>query len=448
MNNVDGSSIWVTGRQWRRHPGNFIGIVLLIGLVWLFPNSARLVGDSTAALAASDPVIAAAGDIACDPRNSNFNGGNGSARSCRQKYTAELLVNTNFSAVLALGDNQYYCGGYQAFLQSYDLSWGNVKSITRPVVGNHEYLDYGGTDCTNTNADAAGHFQYFGAAAGDPSRGYYSYDIGAWHLIALNSNCSNVGGCGSNSPQGRWLAADLAAHPNFCTLAYWHIPLFSSGDRASFNSQQFWETLYKNNADLILTAHDHIYERFAPQTPNGALDTIRGIREFVVGSGGANHTSFSTIATNSEVRDNSAFGILQLTLHPTSYDWQFIPEAGVAFTDSGTMDCHGQASDITAPTTPDDLVATAIATNRINLSWTASIDKVGPVGYQVFRNNFRIAIVSTSSYVDTNVKAKSTYAYRVVAFDASGNFSATSNNTTAKTYSTDHSRPLLQFWRR
>jgi len=142
------------------------------------------------ALADSDPTIAAAGDIACDPRNPNFNDGNGTSRYCRQKYTAELLVNENFSAVLALGDDQYYCGGYQAFLQSYDLSWGQVKSITRPVVGNHEYLTYGGTDCTNANAEAAGHFQYFGEAAGDPSKGYYSYDIGTWHLIALNSNCS------------------------------------------------------------------------------------------------------------------------------------------------------------------------------------------------------------------------------------------------------------------
>lgn len=448
MNYINDLRIWVIGNRWNRRGRNFISIVLLIGLVWLFPNSAGFVGDPTAALAASDPVIAAAGDIACDPRNSNFNDGNGSSRSCRQKYTAELLVNGEFSAVLALGDNQYYCGGYQAFLQSYDLSWGQVKSITRPVVGNHEYLTYGGTDCTTANAEAAGHFQYFGAAAGDPTKGYYSYDIGAWHLIALNSNCGSVGGCSSSSPQGRWLAADLAAHPNFCTLAYWHIPLFSSGDRASYNTQQFWETLYKSNADLILTGHDHIYERFAPQTPNGALDTIRGIREFIVGSGGANHTSVSAIAANSEVQDDSSFGILKLTLHATSYDWQFIPEASATFTDSGTTNCHGQTSDVTAPTTPDSLVATTAATNRINLAWAASIDEGSPVGYQVFRNNFQIAIVSTNSYLDTSAQPKSTYAYRVIAFDASGNFSAASNTATAMTYSTEHFQPPLQFWRR
>lgn len=447
MNYVDGLSIWVTGNHRYRHHRNFVCFVLLIGLVWFFPNSAGLAGDSMVALAASDPVIAAAGDIACDPKNPNFNAGNGNSRYCRQKYTAELLVNENFSAVLALGDNQYYCGGYQAFLQSYDLSWGQVKSITRPVVGNHEYLTYGGTECTTANAEAAGHFQYFGAMAGDPSRGYYSYDIGAWHLIALNSNCGSVGGCGANSPQSRWLLTDLVAHPNFCTLAYWHIPLFSSGGRTSYNTRPFWETLYKNNADLILTGHDHMYERFAPQTPNGALDTIRGLREFVVGSGGANHTSLSTIAANSEVHDNSTFGILKLTLHPTSYDWQFIPEAGAAFTDSGTTNCHGQISDVTAPTTPGNLVATAVAPNRINLAWTASTDMVGPVGYQVFSNNFQIATVSTNSYLDTTVQPKSTYAYRVIAFDASGNFSAASNNATVTTYSTEYFQRLPQFRR-
>ena len=178
-------------------------------------------------------------------------------------------------------------------------------------------------------------FNYFGSAAGSPSQGYYSFDIGAWHLIALNSNCSSAGGCGSTSPQGQWLAADLAAHTNFCALAYWHIPLYSSGGRASSNTQSIWQTLYNNNVDVVLNGHDHIYERFAPQTPNATVDTARGIREFIIGSGGANHTSLATIAANSEVRNVDTYGILKLTLHPTSYDWQFVPEAGKSFTDTG-----------------------------------------------------------------------------------------------------------------
>src|SRR4026208_1348603 len=233
----------------------FLSIGLLAGMIVLSPGASPLVKNSEVAFAASDPVIAAAGDIACDPSSSSFNGGNGTSNSCRQKYTSDLLVNANLAAVLALGDNQYYCGGYQAFLQSYDLSWGRVKGITHPVVGNHEYLTSGGTGCPTANAGAAGHFNYFGAAAGQPGKGYYSYDIGAWHLIALNSNCGDAGGCGSSSPQGQWLEADLAAHSNMCVLAYWHVPLFSSGGRAASNTQSFWQALYNHNADLILAGH-------------------------------------------------------------------------------------------------------------------------------------------------------------------------------------------------
>jgi acid phosphatase type 7 len=287
-----------------------------------------------------DPVIAAAGDIACDPTNSGFNGGNGESSSCRQRYTAELINGLGAQAVLPLGDNQYDCGGYSAFLQSYDLSWGRFRSITHPVVGNHEYLTSGGSDCNAGNAGANGYFSYFGAAAGQRGQGYYSYDLGGWHLIALNSNCGDAGGCSASSPQGRWLAADLAAHPTRCTLAYWHIPLFSSGGRANGNSRPFWQVLYDNNADLILSAHDHAYERFAPQTATGTVDRARGIREFIVGTGGANHTSFPITAANSEVRNGTTFGVLKLTLHPTSYEWQFLPEPGGTFTDSGTTACH------------------------------------------------------------------------------------------------------------
>ncbi len=292
------------------------------------------------AFSGGDPVIVTAGDIACDPANSNFNGGNGTSQNCRMLYTSNLILNINPAAVLPLGDNQYYCGGYAAFQQSYDQSWGRVFGITHPAVGNHEYLTSGGTGCDSTNTGAAGYFKYFGAAAGSPSQGYYSFDIGAWHLIALNSSCSSAGGCGSTSPQGQWLAADLAAHPNKCTLAYWHIPVWSSGGRASSNMKTLTQILYDNNADVVLTAHDHDYERFAPQNPQGQLDTARGIRAFVVGTGGANHTSFTTVFPNSQVRNDTTFGVLKLTLHASSYDWQFVPESGATFTDSGTTACH------------------------------------------------------------------------------------------------------------
>ena len=375
---------------------------------------------------AGDPVIAAAGDIACDPSNSSFNGGNGSSSSCHMRYTSDLLVNGNYAGVIALGDNQYYCGGYSAYVQSYDLSWGRVKSITHPSVGNHEYLTSGGTGCDSSNTGAAGYFKYFGAAAGQQGQGYYSLDIGAWHLVALNSNCSSAGGCGTGSPQYNWLQADLAAHPTACTLAYWHIPLYSSGGRASSNMRTLWQVLYDNNADLVLEGHDHTYERFAPQNATAGLDTARGLRSFIVGTGGANHTSFTTVAANSEVRDASTFGILAVTLHPTSYDWQFIPEAGKTFTDSGSTSCHGipGPADTTPPSVPNGLAGTATSGTSVALTWNASTDNVGVASYTVFRNSSPIGTSTTTSFTDTGVSPSTTYSYAVSAKDAAGNTSA------------------------
>jgi hypothetical protein len=379
-------------------------------------------------IAAGDPVIAAAGDIACDPSSTSFNGGNGSSSACRMKYTSDLIVNGGYAAVIALGDNQYYCGGYTAYQQAYDLSWGRLKSITHPSVGNHEYLTSGGTGCDASNTGAAGYFKYFGAAAGDPTKGYYSLDIGTWHVVALNSNCSSAGGCGTGSPQYNWLQSDLQAHPNACTLAYWHIPLYSSGGRASSNMRILWQVLYDNNADLVLEGHDHTYERFAPQNANAGLDTARGLRSFIVGTGGANHTSFTTVAANSEVRDSSTFGILAVTLHPTSYDWQFIPEAGKTFTDSGSTACHGSSGspDTTPPSVPTGLAGTATSGTSVALTWNASTDNVGVASYTVFRNGSSIGTPTTTSFTDTGVSPSTTYTYTVNAKDSAGNTSAQS----------------------
>ena len=275
--------------------------------------------------------IAAAGDIACDPGSGAFNGGQGVGLECRQRATSDLLVGAGYEAVLALGDIQYEDGAFSKFGASYDPSWGRVKAITRPSPGNHEYQ----------TAGAAGYYQYFGAAAGDPTKGYYSFDLGGWHLIALNSNCSAVGGCGAGSVQEQWLRTDLAAHASAsCTLAYWHHPRFSSGEHGSSSTYQaFWQALYDANADVVLVGHDHDYERFAPQTPTGALDTTRGIRQFVSGSGGKNTRTFPTVRPNSEARDVSSLGVLELTLGTSSYSWRFVPAVG-SFTDSGADSCH------------------------------------------------------------------------------------------------------------
>ena len=274
-------------------------------------------------------MIAAAGDIACDPSDGNFSGK--SIGTCQMRATSDLLVNGGLAAVLTLGDNQYESNTYTNYLKSFDPTWGRVKALIHPAIGNHEYL----------TSKAAGYFQYFGAAAGSATTGYYSYDIGAWHLIALNSNCSQVGGCGAGSPQEKWLRADLAAHPTACTLAYWHHPRFSSGEHGSnASTQPLFQALYDAGAEIVLGGHDHDYERFAPQTPTGKADPARGIRQFVVGTGGKNHYGFKTPIANSEVRSDTTYGVLKLTLHPAGYDWQFAPQAGGTFSDAGSAACH------------------------------------------------------------------------------------------------------------
>lgn len=271
-------------------------------------------GDSTPS---GDPVLVGAGDIASS--------GDGDSA------TADLLDGIP-GTVFTAGDDAYPSGRAADFAAFYEPTWGRHKARTRPVPGNHEYRTRG----------AAGYFGYFGAAAGDPDKGYYSYDLGAWHVVALNSNCREVGGCDAGSPQERWLRADLAASAKPCTLAYWHHPRFTSGaDHAPDTSVgPLVRALYDNDAEVVVTGHNHQYERFAPMDPRGRLDEARGIRHFVAGTGGAAFYRFGTILPNSEVRDNGTFGVLKFTLHKDSYTWEFVPEAGGTFTDSGTTSCH------------------------------------------------------------------------------------------------------------
>jgi hypothetical protein len=292
---------------------------------------AAILGSSQTAHGARYPVIAAAGDIACDPETPAYNGGSGTTSECQEGATARLLIRGHFTAVLTLGDNQYDAGSLAAYQTSYDSSWGLVKAITHPAPGNHEYGTPG----------ASGYFRYFGAAAGRPANGYYSFQIGTWHLVSLNSNCSAIGGCGTGSPEERWLRADLTSHPARCTLAVWHHPRFSSGvhgDNAVTSA--LWQDLSAAHADLVLTGHDHDYERFAPLDPNGRVDGSRGIREFVVGTGGRSHSGFLLIRPGSQARNSTTFGILALTLRPTGYDWHFVPVAGGTYTDKGSGSCH------------------------------------------------------------------------------------------------------------
>jgi len=260
--------------------------------------------------------------------------GAGDIADCKDLSGAEAtakLLDQIPGTVMAVGDLAYPDGSKENFV-CYDKTWGRVKSRTRPAPGNHEFR----------SAGASPYFDYFGAAAGNPKTGYYSYELGTWHIIVLNSECKDAGGCEPGSPQEKWLRSDLAAHPAACTLAYWHKPLFSSGGTHGndLTVKPLFQALYDANAEVVVAGHDHDYERFAPQAPDGTADAKRGIREFVVGTGGKNHRPFSEPKPNSEVREATAFGVLKLTLKPGSYDWQFIPEAGKSFTDSGTGACH------------------------------------------------------------------------------------------------------------
>ena len=294
------------------------------GTATIRASSGAATGASTVTVTSTpppsnDPVLVGAGDIA-------------KCTVTGDEATAALLDNIA-GTVFTLGDNVYDAGTSTEYRDCYGPSWGRHLARTRPTPGNHEY----GT------ANASGYFGYFGAAAGDQGRGYYSYDLGAWHIIVLNSNssCTTIS-CAKDSAQDVWLRADLAAHTNVCTLAYWHHPRFNSGAAHGNNTAvaNFWNALYDAGADVILNGHEHVYERFAPQAPSAVADPTSGIRQFTVGTGGASHYTFGTIQPNSEVRNGSTYGVLKLTLHATSYDWQFVPVAGATFTDSGTGSCH------------------------------------------------------------------------------------------------------------
>ena len=248
----------------------------------------------------------------------------GDISSCENdndELTAQLL-DTNPGTVLSVGDNAYDSGTLSQFTNCFDPTWGRHKDRIKPVPGNHEYL----------TSSASGYFQYFNNI---PS--YYAYDLGSWRIYALNSEID----VSASSEQVKWLQADLAANPNQCVLAYWHKPRWSSGKNhgGAEAYQTLWQIFYEAGAELVLNGHEHNYERFAPMNAAGQADLL-GLREFVVGTGGRNHYEFGTIVANSEVRDNTSFGVLKLTLRPTGYDWQFIPAAGSTFTDSGSTDCH------------------------------------------------------------------------------------------------------------
>jgi acid phosphatase type 7 len=270
---------------------------------------------------AQDVTIAAAGDIACRT------GREATSESCQMTATSDLILTANVDAVLALGDLQYPGGALSDFEASYAPSWGRLKDKTFPAIGNHEYGSLG-----------QGYFDYFGAVAGERTKGYYSFDLGGWHLVSLNSNCWAVGGCAEDSAQGQWLKADLEIHPSQCALAFWHHPRFSSGPHGNDDDVAgFWNVLAQAKADIILNGHDHIYERFAPQFSDGTASPD-GVRQFTVGTGGVELYRIEKETANREVVDDKNFGVLFLTLKKDSYIWKFENIAGETL-DAGEEVC-------------------------------------------------------------------------------------------------------------
>ena len=279
-------------------------------------ESSQAIATSSASPTSGDPVLIGAGDIADCELDS------GAA-------TAALL-DTIEGTVFTAGDNVYPNGSASQFRDCYAPTWGRHLARTRPAPGNHDW----------ETKDLAGYREYFGAAAGPGGPSWYSYELGAWHVIVLDSDCTFIGGCLPGSPQGKWLEADLTGSTAQCTLAIWHHPRFSSGEHGNDATVwPLWDALYRAGADVVVNGHDHDYERFGPQDPAGREDKARGLREFVVGTGGAVLRGFPTVAAHSEVRLANTFGVIRFVLHSTSYEWVFLPTTG-GVGDSGTGACH------------------------------------------------------------------------------------------------------------
>lgn len=290
------------------------------------PPAIDAAGPGVDAEPPGDALLLAAGDITSCERNEDEM----TAAILDQVFADPLTV----GGVATLGDNAYPDASTANFADCYAPTWGRHYDRTRPSLGNHDY----------TTPGAAGYFEYFGDRAGLPGEGYYSYDLGAWHIVVLNSNCAQVaGGCGAGSPQEQWLRADLAANPSACTLAYWHNPRYTSGYHGNDpRTEALWQALYDADADVVLTGHDHTYQRYVPMNATGQPDPVRGIRSFIVGTGGRSLYAYQNDQSpHCETRHNGAFGVLQLTLKPTSYDWKFLPVGSwVTFEDEGSAPCH------------------------------------------------------------------------------------------------------------
>jgi hypothetical protein len=295
-------------------------VVLIVGVALLL--AALLHSGADSAPENANAVLLAAGDIAeCDHQG--------------DEATARILAEYPHATIATLGDNAYQEGTLKEFEDCYATTWGKFKDRTMPATGNHD----------ESTKNAQGYWDYFGSSGGPYDKYYYSYDLGSWHVVVLNSDCWRVDGCAIDDPQAAWLRHDLEQHPTLCTLAYWHRPPFSSGRYGAPNEtarvRPLWRVLNEQGADVLLTGHEHSYERFAPMDAEGKLDNAEGVRLFVVGTGGGNLRLFENPPLpTTETRQDDTWGVLKLDLKPTGYDWNFLPVAGSSFSDSGAGSCH------------------------------------------------------------------------------------------------------------
>ncbi len=388
---------------------------------------------------AAGTTIAAVGDMGCSPTDNSYKNGNGTSTRCRQKYVSDVLVDIGPAALLDLGDNQYLTGSLTEYETVYHATFGRLNPVVYPSLGNAEYDTPG----------AQGFFDYFSntgvlarirAGNGDTSNldpgGYYSFDIGGWHIIALNSNCGEVGGCGPGTPEEVWVRADLAAHPNQCTLAYYHHPRWNSGALGNdVSTNTIFKDLYNAHADVVLSGHgNHHYERTVQVNGIGAADP-NGIRQFIVSTGGESHGTPPVVPgnpTTTAVADYTSFGALKMTLQRGRFDWEFVPEVGGDFTDSGTSPCHAT----TTADAPTGLGASA-GNAKVSLSWQAPSDGGSPItGYKIYRGTaagsgtLLQTVGPVTSYDDLTADNGTKYYYRVAATNSNGE-SANSNEVSA-----------------
>lgn len=352
------------------------------------------VGAGAAAAATDSPYVVAVGDIACDPTAPAFNGGRGTPAGCRQQAVADAVRAANPDIFLPLGDIQYIDGRYEAFMQSYDPAFGDLKSITKPIPGNHEYKVPRG----------AGYYRYFGDAAHQETKGTYSFDTGSWHVLAINSTqCTPSRPCGPGSDMAKWINGDIAAHPAQCVMAMWHHPLWSAGAHGDYKPMApIWNQLEDLGVDVVLNGHDHLYQRTKPLgqavIERGDLQppdvTRGGMVEFVIGTGGEDNYKASGLA-NPALADAMAmtgtnpnpgvFGAVGFTLRDSGYDFEYLPAAGSSLLeDSGSRGCRSKPAPRGMPNTPRNVTPVRDGDGAVDVSWvdgsTDSVSKVNVLG--------------------------------------------------------------------